>query len=244
MAPFIHEANRQHGSKGLIHGVGAYVFQETIGSFSWFGGYLSYSYHLMITRDIIASLGIFAGIKQFSVGGLEFVQSPSDALGGESRKYVPDGNVGVWVYSDYFFAGAAVNQIFQSKLASPNPIALGDIGKFNHYFLAGGYKFEMDYELALVPSVMIKAVNLTSFQFDVNLKLRYKDIIWGGLSYRHQDAVAVLAGFTVSQRLDFGYSYDFTTSRISNPLAGSHEIIVGLRVLYHKEEILCPSQFW
>lgn len=227
------------------HGVGGYVFKETIGTFRWIGGYFSYSYHLMITKEITASLGIFTGVKQFLIGEFEFIQSKSDALNASgSRKYIPDGNAGVWVHSDYFFAGAAVNQIFQTKLGSPNPIVIGNIGKFNHYFLTGGYKFEMDLEFDFVPSVMIKSVNLSSFQFDVNFKLKYKDIIWGGLSYRHQDAVAALIGFTVREKLDFGYSYDFTISKLRNPSAGSHEVIVGLRILYHKEKNSCPYPWW
>ena len=52
---------------------------------------------------------------------------------------------------------------------------------------------------------------------------------WMGLSYRLNDALAILAGAQVGP-LKFGYSYDFTLSDIGEYSAGSHEVFIEFQI--------------
>jgi hypothetical protein len=63
-------------------------------------------------------------------------------------------------------------------------------------------------------------------------------MIWAGLSYRVQDAVAIIVGAypfnqpnmsPALQQIRIGYSYDITTSALgrSGRSSGSHEIMLG-----------------
>jgi hypothetical protein len=54
-----------------------------------------------------------------------------------------------------------------------------------------------------------------------------KDKYWGGLSYRHQDAVVILAGIELLNGLKLGYSYDITLSKLIKYSSGSHEVMIG-----------------
>ena len=64
-------------------------------------------------------------------------------------------------------------------------------------------------------------------QFDVGARFIFKEIIWLGAVYRTEDAVSAILGFTTpDQRFSFGYSYDFTTSNLSNYSFGTHELMV------------------
>jgi hypothetical protein len=57
--------------------------------------------------------------------------------------------------------------------------------------------------------------------------LKYENRFWGGVSYRVQDAVTVLAGLNWNN-FKFGYSYDITTSKLggAGKSNGSHELFL------------------
>ena len=74
-------------------------------------------------------------------------------------------------------------------------------------------KYESKYESVLNLEILIDT-------------LEYNNKYWGGLSYRLQDAVVVLAGINISGGLSIGYSYDLPTTRIITVSSGSHEVLV------------------
>jgi hypothetical protein len=76
---------------------------------------------------------------------------------------------------------------------------------------------------------MAKYVQPAPISLDANLRVIYKDMAWAGFSYRMNDAIAVMAGFTINESLVFGYSYDIPTSDIQTVTSGSHEIMLGIR---------------
>lgn len=89
----------------------------------------------------------------------------------------------------------------------------------------GGYEFTLPNtpSIDLLPSVMVKTDG-TSMQYDFSTLIRYNNRFWGGLTYRYQDAVAIILGMQY-QDFNIGYSYDIPTSAIGS--FGSHEIRVG-----------------
>ena len=68
----------------------------------------------------------------------------------------------------------------------------------------------------------------TSTQIDVNVLAEFNQLVWGGVSYRVQDAVAALVGVNVPQfpGLKIGISYDYTTSALGSHNSGSLEFMV------------------
>jgi type IX secretion system PorP/SprF family membrane protein len=94
--------------------------------------------------------------------------------------------------------------------------------------LHGGYQYVFprnpDFEFS--PSAIIRT-NLSAVQLDIVGLLKYKEVFWGGLGYRLQDAVLVMIGV---QYKDFkiGYSYDINVSRLKLPFGGgTHEIMLN-----------------
>jgi hypothetical protein len=72
-------------------------------------------------------------------------------------------------------------------------------------------------------------------QPDVSLIASYDDLLWFGVSYRHEEAVAGMAGFQFGI-FKFGYSYDFTLSDIGNYSNGSHELFLELQIWKNQEQ--------
>lgn len=230
------------------HGIGGYVFSDVTGPTSRFGLYLAYAFHLSLTKKVKASMGTFIGLLQNKIDVDKIVLAdPNDnaILFGVQRKFLPDLSIGTWIYSDNVFFGFVVNQIIRSKFFLTEESEFSSFSALrNHYFLHFGYNYKFNREWSLVPSVLFKLVNPTYSHFDVNIKLRYKQMAWAGVSYRQNDAVAAMIGFSDDKTgFNFSYSYDLTTSKIRFHSSGSHEIVLGINIA-PKGKVLCPEDFW
>ena len=84
------------------------------------------------------------------------------------------------------------------------------------YAMAGyDYTPSMSPSLRIKPSVLLKNASFSYFQADLSCLLDYRNAFWGGLGYRVQDAIYLMAGFHW-QNFRVGVSYDVTTSNLGS----------------------------
>lgn len=69
-------------------------------------------------------------------------------------------------------------------------------------------------------------------QLDINSRIEYNNTYWTGLSWRYQDAAALVAGVKI-KGLRIGASYDLTTSNLSKVSNGSVELFLGYCYTIH-----------
>ena len=226
------------------HGLGALIIADKTGPTSRNSAYLSYSYNVKITKTVRISFGAALGVQQYRIDGSKLVLSDqSTGTLGTSVSWMPDMNLGSWLYHKRYYVGATINQVFQNKLKFSEISPDGNNKLNNHYFITGGYLFGYHTDLHIIPSVMMKFVNPAPFAFDINCKAKYKEMVWLGVSYRKEDAIVFLAGFTVKGMIDIGYSYDYGISELSKLSSGSHEVMLGLK-LAPQAQLRSPSDFW
>lgn len=227
------------------HGVGGFVSGDITGPLSKYKVYGSYAYHLPITNKLVFSLGTFLGFQNYYVNRdkLHFVDDQADnAINGNVSAISPDGSIGGWLYSRKMYVGLSILQIFNNKVAVTDGTSAQ--GKLNrHYFFTAGYKIDLNEEWALVPSFLIKGLTPAPAQFDINMKARYQNKLWFGLSYRNKDALIGLIGVTLDNKIDIGYAYDYSISGLNKYTAGSHEIMVGYHIP-RKQTPPSHSYFW
>ena len=230
-----------------FHAIGGFVYNDVTGPTSRTSAYLSYAYNIALTPKIRAALGVSAGLQQFSVDGqkLQFFDPTTVAPSSASRVF--DGAVGLWVYSPDFYVGASSTQLLANKLDfsyGPDLLGVGAPGNSlkRHYFVTGGVRVPLSQDWSVVPSVLVKAVRPAPLSVDLNAKLKYRDLLWAGVSWRASDAVIAMVGFSYEQ-LTVGYSYDAGTSQLAGYNSGSHEILIGLR-LKKKKQVVCVNKFW
>ncbi len=130
----------------------------------------------------------------------------------------------------YSIANKMYVGLSSSHLAAQDIKSAGDV-KYQlarHYYLVGGYTFDLTPEHALQPNVKVKS-DAASTQLDVNLTYIYNKMLWVGVSYRMQDAIAPMIGyrFLKDKSLKVGYSYDLTLSKIKGYSSGTHEVMLG-----------------
>jgi len=151
-----------------------------------------------------------------------------------------DFNLGVHYKTENWDAGISmVNLLGNSSIT----LSGGDgLLLARQLYIHGGYVFSLPWapSWTIEPKALIKT-ELASFQLDAILLARYNSILWGGLSYRINDAVSVLFGarpfFNSSSNylrgLDIGVSYSFTTTKFGYKDNGSKgDIEVVLRYCF------------
>ena len=230
-----------------FHAVGALLYNDVTGPTSRLGAYGSYACNLVLTTKIRMALGVSVGMQQFSVDGeqLHFFDPNTHAASAASR--VLDGSVGLWVYSPDFFFGVASAQLLANKLNfayGPSSLDAGAPGNSlsRHYFATAGVRVPLSEDWSLVPSFLVKAVAPAPLSVDLNAKLKYRDLLWVGASWRAFDAAVAMVGVSYEQ-FTLGYSYDAGLSQLAGYHGGSHEVLLGLR-LQKKAKVVCANKFW
>ncbi len=238
--------NRSRSKKNGFHGIGGILTNDAIGPTTTITLTAAYSYHLKLTKNIFASLGLSGGFNQFTIDAnkLNAVDANDNIIGsGISKTGLGDINAGAWIYSDKFYAGASMAQIAPSIQFTQTKGTDNEYSLTHHYFIMAGYRIPLNYDLTLIPSFCIKGASPAPISFDINAKVRYKDFLWAGVSYRNKAALAGMIGIIINNMFDVSYSYDYITNDINKYTGGSHEIVIGYR-LRPPGRIICPSNFW
>ena len=233
------------------HGVGLTVVNDKTGNFNRFTAAVSYAYHLGLSPRTNLSGGFSAGVSTVGLnaeGKAFFGPDPSDpavggVVAGELRKLKPDVSIGLWLYSADYFVGVSAQQVIPQKLAFADDIDFKVKGKLvPHIFLTAGYRFMLNEDINIIPSVMMKYVSSAfkdGYQAEVNVKAQYRDLFWAGASIRQFDGYAAMVGLNVGNTFNVGYAYDFTTSDIRTYSRGTHELILGF-LLGNRYGDTCP----
>ena len=208
-------------------GVALGFMQDQLGPETNVGVNISYSYHLDLA---MGRLGIGGRVgfldKRIDFGSLNPLDPGDPALiGDEESSIFTDFSLGgFYMLDDEAWAGLSFTQLRQAR----GGLGDSDFALQRHVYLTGGYNYVLpgnrSYEIS--PSVLVKT-DLNSVQFDVNTMVTYNNRFWGGVTYRPQDAVAVMFGITFDQ-ISVGYSYDITTSPLGRMgrSYGTHEIML------------------
>jgi type IX secretion system PorP/SprF family membrane protein len=198
---------------------------------------LGYAYHLNIGN---AKLGI--GIngnfnnKSIDTQKLNPVDESDPVLMGLSSDgvMISDMSVGLFLKKPRYYLALSSTQIFETKKSPATAEGVAFYQNRRHYYLTGGHDIILPAFQGYVftPSVFLKSDG-NIIQADINIMAKYNNKVWGGLTYRINDAVALLVGMAYKD-IEIGYSYDIPTSKVAS--TGSHEIMVRYRFKLEKEK--------
>jgi len=205
-------------------GYGISLISDKAGLTQNTGIFLNYAYHLKLTKDIKMGLGIQPGFYQYRIRlyDVQMADLGDDILTGNVlSSNALDINSGFHVYSKKFFVMGSFQQILRKSVGFTSY----NSSLRMHYTFVGGYQFDFEKKnFSLQPIVMVNYVKPTPAQLTFMLKGTYKEKFWAGLSYRTSDAVSIILGYKVLDRLNIAYAYDYSISGISKYNSGSHEI--------------------
>jgi type IX secretion system PorP/SprF family membrane protein len=201
----------------------------------------SYTIPMDILGETELSFGVKAGLHLLDTDWSKGIYRNPDAAFNENVNLIsPTLGAGLYLHDNNWYLGLAVPNFlttnhyddFQESLATERI----------HYFLIGGYVFDVSYDTKLKPAFLVKAVSGAPIIADLSINALIKDSFTLGLAYRWDDSVSGLVGFQVSDGLYIGYAYDLTTTNLNNYNSGSHEIMLRFE-LRSAGKILSPRFF-
>jgi type IX secretion system PorP/SprF family membrane protein len=215
------------------HGVGITLINDKTGSLGKATANFTYAYHLVLNDKFNLSVGVGLGVGRLSLNAtnLKFDDEANydPALSDlDYVKWMPDVNIGVYLYSADAFVGWSIQNIASQKLMFNEDYK--NYQELAHHFITGGYRFWLNEDFSLTPSIMFKYINPAPLSIDYNLKWAYRNKLWIGGAYRKNDAYSGFLGLTISKKIDMGYSYDFTQSELKSISNGSHELVLGIKL--------------
>ena len=228
-----------NGPVGTNVGLGFSVIHDEIGPVKEDNLYADFSYTLNFSGEDKFAFGIKAGATFLNVR--EFTTVDQDPLNVPVSLVAPNFGVGVMYYNDRFYAGLSVPNFIESRYLDTKNGISSSASEKTHYFLTSGYVFDLDENLKLKPSTMLKAAPGAPLSVDLSLNLLIQEKVELGLSHRLDDSISGMVGFQVSQDLRIGYAYDYTTSNFGEFNSGSHEIMILFDI--KKKKIKSPRFF-
>jgi type IX secretion system PorP/SprF family membrane protein len=223
-------------------GIGGFIMQDKFGPTSKLSINGTYAYNYSIAEDLKIAMGLMVGLYQLKIDGSELnieERDPYFAEGQIYSNYKPDASVGIYVYSSTYHGGLCVTNLFGNKLDFGDSFTEADsvgrnvIGRLKqHYYIHGGYKYFINREWAIEPTIIFRKVGAVPLQPDFDVRAWYGKRswegtkVWGGVSYRWQDAINILIGVSYQRKIDVGYSYDIGISGNKNYQKGSHELMI------------------
>ncbi|WP_372753692.1 type IX secretion system membrane protein PorP/SprF [Mariniflexile sp.] len=179
------------------------------------------------------SLGIKAGFTLFDTNFDGFVlqsQNEDVAFNENINKAFPNLGIGAFYFTDTYYIGlSAPNMLNTKHLETENGVKATGVQSI-HYYLTGGYVFDINQNLKLKPAFMAKSVSGAPLALDITANVLINEKLEAGLGYRLDDAISGLVGFQISPELKIGYAYDFTTNNLGSYNSGSHELFVLFNV--------------
>lgn len=213
-------------------GVGLNMLSDKLGLQTTLQLMLNYSYKQTLSLGVL-SVGIKLGIVNEKLGAGYYIPQGDDytppendpALNKEElSKMLFDMGLGAFLTGKHYYAG-----ISAAHLTKPR-FTVGETGEFffaPHLYMTGGYTFHLSPNWDLQPSAFIKT-DFVSSQYSINTSTVYRQMYWGGISYRFEEALIFMGGLELKNGIMVGYSYDLNVAKnIGRYTGGSHEVTLS-----------------
>ncbi|WP_298341526.1 type IX secretion system membrane protein PorP/SprF [uncultured Algibacter sp.] len=193
--------------------------------------FADFAYVLPVGIETKISFGVKAGVRMFDTNfnGLQLQSGPAsgdNAFDENINRAFPNLGIGAFFFTDTYYVGlSAPNMLSTKHLENENGIKATGIENV-HYFLTGGYVFDINKDVKLKPAFMARGVKGAPLAVDITANVLINEKLEAGLGYRLDDAISALINFRVTQDLRIGYAYDYTTTNLGDFNSGSHEIFI------------------
>lgn len=218
------------------HGIGGFINLDRYGPFDQLKGNINYGYHFNIRNNSYLSFGISVGIANDKLNFDKIhLAEENDAFlkelqtqGGNKTSVTV--TPGILFHTPAFYIGYSAGNVVESQIES---IELDEeFSSVAHYAMAG-YQFPVSEKLALQLSAFGYYFNEFNNNVDVNLKVDFNRKGYAGVSYRKNNDIIAMAGFTLQNKFQFGYSYDMKVSGMNNFNNNTHELTLGFLLFNH-----------
>ena len=185
----------------------------------------SYTIPVNASGDLELSFGIKAGLHILDTDWSKGLFQNPDRLFNENINLIsPTLGAALYLHSDRWYLGLSAPNMFTTEHYDDFQESIAT--ERLHYFLIGGYVFDLSENTKLKPAFLVKGVSGAPLIADLSVNALFNDKFTLGLAYRWDDSVSGLVGFQITPGLFAGYAYDATTTALNNYNSGTHEIML------------------
>jgi type IX secretion system PorP/SprF family membrane protein len=236
-----------HSPVGKNVGLGLSVVSDKIGPVQENNVYADFSYTLNLGGEHRLAFGLKAGATMHKVDFNTIYptlpnQSPLDPFssGNPNATFLNVGT-GVFYYTQKYYVAFSVPNMLKAKYLDFDGTKYGS--EAMHYFLTGGYVFDVNPNLKFKPFAMVKSSLNAPTSFDVSTNFLLYDRLELGATYRLEDSFGAMVNFAITPSLKIGYAYDHVISDIKTVAPASHEFILLFDLNFPKKVSRSPRYF-
>ncbi|MBE0423415.1 MAG: type IX secretion system membrane protein PorP/SprF [Lutibacter sp.] len=214
-------------------GMGLSVFADEIGPVKEQNVFVDVSYTIQTSDYGNLAFGLKGGFSflDAQLSTLDLGDDiPDDVFNNDINDSYANFGAGAFYYTDHFYAGLSMpNMLNQFHLNRKGGI-ISSASEKMHYYLTSGYVFEMNDNLKLKPSVLLKGVEGAPLSIDLAGNVLINNKFELGVSWRIDDSINALMNVEVARGFRIGYAYDYTLSNLGDFNSGSHEVILLITI--------------
>ncbi len=235
-----------HGPVGKNVGLGVSVINDKIGPVEETNFYGDFSYTLHLGEESRLAFGLKAGLTMHKIDFNTIYPTLPDlnddvfGSGNPNTTFLNIGT-GVFYYTNKYYIALSVPNMLKSKYLDFNGRQYGT--DVIHYFLTGGYVFDLNPNLKFKPFAMIKSSVNAPSSFDVSTNFLFYDKFEIGATYRLEDSFGAMVNFAITPSLRIGYAYDHIISDLNVVTPASHEVMLLFDLNFPKKVSQSPRYF-
>lgn len=240
-----------HSPAGRNVGLGLSLISDRIGPVEETNAYGDFSYTLNLGGEHRLALGLKAGLTFQDIGLLSDIndgslQDPTDeAFSSNSSNTYFNVGAGFFYYTQKYYVALSVPNMLRSKHLSVRESGEERVygEETQHYFLTGGYVFDLSPSVKFKPFAMLKSAFGSPASLDVSTNFLFNEKFEAGLTYRLDDSFGAMVNYAVTPSLRIGYAYDHIVSDLDVTTPSSHEVILLFDLNFPKKVSRSPRYF-
>jgi type IX secretion system PorP/SprF family membrane protein len=227
-------------------GLGLSAINDKIGPVEETNVYADFSYTLNLGEDRRLAFGLKGGVTMHKIDFNTIYPTLPDindeAFNGPNpnKSFLNIGS-GLFYYTNKYYVAASVPNMLKSNYLDYSGRRFGT--ETLHYFITGGYVFDINSDLKFKPSTMIKSAINAPVSVDLSANFLFNDKFEVGGTYRLQDSFGAMVNYAVSPSLRIGYAYDQIVSDLKVTTPSSHEIMILFNLNFPKKVSQSPRYF-
>ncbi|AVR46131.1 hypothetical protein C7S20_13170 [Christiangramia fulva] len=224
-------------------GLGLSVINDNAGYENYTYAYGDFSYRLDLSEDVTLRLGLKAGASYYNLEESLF-NEPSVAddpfFRDRLNRWSPNFGVGFYLSSQNWYIGASAPKLINNDNNKFSEyLALEQV----HYYLTGGYVFDLSDNVKLRPTTILKATKGAPLSLDLTATAIFNEKFYLGASYRINDAIGAFLDVELFDGFRAGYAYEYPISDIRPYTSGSHEVLLIYEIRFKNTRYKSPRFF-
>jgi len=196
-----------HSPAGKNVGVGLSLISDKIGPVTEQNAYADFSYTLKLGGEHRLAFGLKAGATFHKVDYFSQIYNtlpdPGDgAFGADVSNAYLNLGTGFFYYTNKYYLAFSVPNMLKGTHLDYNGVEYGN--DVSHYFLTGGYVFDLNENVKFKPFFMLKSAFNVSPSLDLSTNFLFNNKFEVGATYRLEDSFGAMVNYAITPNVKLG----------------------------------------